>query len=131
MRRRHFLQAAAVGAVSALTSFRSASAQMRRMPGAAMGGMTPRSRTTGSGWPTGLPLRRLGILEDTSPAVEEFKGALVAALIVGITDTFGRMLWPQMFGDLVGNIVANSSVYILMALVIAVRPAGLFGKHAR
>lgn len=63
--------------------------------------------------------------------VGSLKGALVAALIVGLTDTFGRMLWPQLFGELVGNIVANSSVYILMALVIAVRPVGLFGKHAR
>ena len=65
MRRRHFLQAAAAATVSVLSSFRSASAQMRRMPGAAMGARTPRSWLTGSGWPTGLPLRRLGILEDT------------------------------------------------------------------
>ena len=94
MRRRHFLQAAAAGTVSALTSLRSASAQMRRMPGAAMGGMTPRSRTTGSVWPTGLPLRRLGILEDTSPAADEFKGKLVAAPFYA-SAIFGRTteLW--------------------------------------
>jgi len=94
MRRRHFLQAAAAGTVSALTSLRSASAQMRRMPGAAMGGMTSRSRTTGSVWPTGLPLRRLGILEDTSPAADEFKGKLVAAPFYA-SAIFGRTteLW--------------------------------------
>ena len=55
--------------------------------------------------------------------------ALIASLAVGITDTFGRMVWPQVFGELVGNIVANSAVYILMALVIAIRPAGLFGTQ--
>jgi bilirubin oxidase len=53
---------------------------MRRSPtGAGMGGMMRRSPTTGSIWPTGLPLRRLGILEDTSPAVGEFEGTLAAA----------------------------------------------------
>ena len=94
MRRRHFLQAAAAGAVSALSSFRSASAQMRRMPGAAMGARTPRSWLTGSGWPTGLPLRRLGILEDTSLAADEFEGRLVAAPFNAAT-IFGRTteLW--------------------------------------
>ncbi|MSQ71627.1 MAG: branched-chain amino acid ABC transporter permease [Betaproteobacteria bacterium] len=63
--------------------------------------------------------------------VGSLKGALYASLAVGIIDTFGRMLWPQMLGTMVGNIVANSAVYILMAIVIAVRPAGLFGQHGR
>jgi len=92
MRRRRFLQAAAAGTVSALASLRSASAQMRGLPGAAVGGMPRRSSTTGSTWPTGLPLRRLGILEDTSPAAGEFEGRLVAAphpasLVSGHTTT--------------------------------------------
>jgi bilirubin oxidase len=53
---------------------------MRRSPtGAGMGGMMRRSPTTGSIWPTGLPLRRLGILEDTSSAAGEFEGTLAAA----------------------------------------------------
>ncbi len=61
--------------------------------------------------------------------VGSLKGALYASLAVGLIDTFGRMAWPQILGPLVGNIVANSAVYILMAMVIAVRPAGLFGQH--
>lgn len=60
--------------------------------------------------------------------IGSLKGALVASLLVGLTDTFGRMVWPELLGQLVGNIVANASVYILMALVIALRPTGLFGK---
>jgi FtsP/CotA-like multicopper oxidase with cupredoxin domain len=79
MRRRRFLQAAAAGAVSALTFLQSASAQMRGMPGAGMDGLMRRSQPTGSIWPTGLPLQPLGILENTSTAAGEFAGTLVAA----------------------------------------------------
>ena len=76
----------------------------------------------------GDPLLILALAVVVIGGVGSLKGALVASLAVGIIDTFGRMLWPQLFGELVGNIVANSAVYILMALVIALRPTGLFGK---
>lgn len=79
----------------------------------------------------GDPLLILALAVVVIGGVGSLKGALVAALAVGVIDTFGRMLWPQLFGELVGNIVANAAVYILMALVIAVRPVGLFGKNAR
>jgi branched-subunit amino acid ABC-type transport system permease component len=29
----------------------------------------------------------------------------------------------------VGNIVSNAAIYILMAMVIAIRPSGLFGRQ--
>ena len=94
MRRRHFLQAAAAGTVLALTSLRSASAQVRGIPGIGMGGTMRRSSTTGSIWPTGLPLRRLGILEDTSPAAGEFEGTLVAApYLVSLVSGHTTELW--------------------------------------
>ncbi len=90
MRRRHFLQAAAAASVTALTSLRSASAQMRGTAGAGAGGMMRRPPPNGATWPTGLPLRRLAILEDTSLAADEFEATLVAAphfasLLVGRT----------------------------------------------
>ena len=44
-----------------------------------MGGMMGRWFTSGSAWPTGLPLRRLDVLANTSPVSEAFEGALVAA----------------------------------------------------
>jgi len=47
------------------------------------------------------------------------KGALVAALMIGLTDTFGQVYLPQ---------VAGMLVYLLMAAVLVFRPAGLFGK---
>ena len=57
------------------------------------------------------------------------RGALIASLFVGLLDTYGRMLWPQLLGEVAGNILANAAVYVLMALVIAWRPTGLFGRH--
>jgi branched-chain amino acid transport system permease protein len=47
------------------------------------------------------------------------KGALVAALLVGLVDTFGKVLLPQ---------VAGMLVYVLMAAVLLFKPEGLF-KH--
>ncbi|MBM3407087.1 MAG: branched-chain amino acid ABC transporter permease [Betaproteobacteria bacterium] len=77
----------------------------------------------------GDPLLILALAVVVIGGIGSLKGALVASLLVGLTDTFGRMVFPDLLGQLVGNIVANASVYILMALVIAIRPTGLFGKR--
>ena len=45
------------------------------------------------------------------------KGALIAALLVGLVDTFGKVLLPQ---------VAGMLVYVLMAIVLLYKPEGLF-----
>jgi branched-chain amino acid transport system permease protein len=45
------------------------------------------------------------------------RGALLAALLVGFVDTFGKVLFPQAAGVL---------VYVLMALVLLWKPDGLF-----
>jgi branched-chain amino acid transport system permease protein len=45
------------------------------------------------------------------------RGALIAALLVGFVDTFGKVLLPQVSGML---------VYVLMALVLLYKPEGLF-----
>ena len=45
------------------------------------------------------------------------RGALIAALLVGLVDTFGKVLLPQ---------VAGMLVYILMAAVLLWKPEGLF-----
>ena len=45
------------------------------------------------------------------------RGALAAALLVGVVDTFGKVLFPQAAGVL---------VYVLMALVLLWKPDGLF-----
>ncbi|MBS0441908.1 MAG: branched-chain amino acid ABC transporter permease, partial [Proteobacteria bacterium] len=45
------------------------------------------------------------------------RGALLAALLIGIVDTFGKVLLPQAAGVL---------VYVLMALILLWKPDGLF-----
>ena len=47
------------------------------------------------------------------------KGAMVASLMIGLADTFGQVLLPE---------VAGMIVYLLMAIVLVWRPAGLCGR---
>ena len=66
------------------------------------------------------------------------KGALVGALLVGMADTLGRVLLPELFGlmfrpsvaDGVGGAVGSMVIYLLMAGVLLLRPRGLFGARA-
>ncbi len=46
-------------------------------------------------------------------------GALVAALLIGLADTFGKVLIPQ---------AAGITVYVLMAAILLWRPEGLFRR---
>jgi branched-chain amino acid transport system permease protein len=55
------------------------------------------------------------------------KGAFVASLLVGLLDTYGRIFLPQLLGAAAGNALASMSVYLLMAVVVGIRPAGLLG----
>nr|AEX00412.1 ABC transporter permease [Comamonas testosteroni] len=66
--------------------------------------------------------------------VGSISGALVGSLLVGLVDTAGRAFLP-MFASMVlppgpatdvGNGVANILMYLLMAMVLAFRPMGLF-----
>jgi len=62
------------------------------------------------------------------------RGALVGALIVGIVDTLGRAFLKPMLGAMLsptageaaGPALASMLIYLLMAVVLALRPAGLF-----
>ncbi|MDH4189778.1 MAG: branched-chain amino acid ABC transporter permease [Betaproteobacteria bacterium] len=47
------------------------------------------------------------------------KGALLAALLIGLADTFGKVLLPEAAGML---------VYLLMAAILLWRPQGIFGR---
>jgi branched-chain amino acid transport system permease protein len=49
--------------------------------------------------------------------IGSIRGALLAALLIGLVDTFGKVLLPQASGVL---------VYVLMALVLLWKPDGLF-----
>ena len=47
------------------------------------------------------------------------RGALVAALLIGLADVFGQVVFPQ---------IAGMTVYLVMAAVLLWRPRGLFGS---
>ena len=49
--------------------------------------------------------------------IGSIRGALLAALLIGVVDTFGKVLLPEASGVL---------VYILMALILLWKPQGLF-----
>lgn len=68
--------------------------------------------------------------------IGSIKGAIVGSLLVGLTDSLGRAYLPVILralmsnsaADAVGAALASMLIYILMALVLAFRPQGLFGK---
>jgi branched-chain amino acid transport system permease protein len=64
-------------------------------------------------------------------------GAFYAALLVGVVDTMGRVYLPMLLrlvaersiADAAGPALASMSIYLLMALVLALRPQGLFSAR--
>jgi branched-chain amino acid transport system permease protein len=57
------------------------------------------------------------------------KGALTAALLIGLVDTFGKVLQLEVAGIRLLPELAGVAPYLLMALVLLWRPEGLFGKR--
>ena len=70
--------------------------------------------------------------------VGSIRGAFVAALLVGLVDTVGRSLISDVShvalsasaSARVGPAVASMLIYLVMAAILAVRPAGLFPARA-
>ena len=57
------------------------------------------------------------------------KGAMVAALLVGLIDTFGKVMVFDIFGVNIFPEMAGMSIFALMALILMFRPQGIFGKE--
>lgn len=82
----------------------------------------------------GEPVLILAFVVIVIGGIGSIKGALVGAVLVGLTDTMGRFLLPQLFGlvmnpsqaGLVGGALASMLIYIVMAVILAMRPQGLF-----
>jgi branched-chain amino acid transport system permease protein len=51
--------------------------------------------------------------------IGSIKGAFIGAMLIGLADTFGKVLLPDF---------ASMAVYATMALVLLWRPQGLFGQ---
>lgn len=69
--------------------------------------------------------------------VGSVRGALVGALLIGMTDAFGRAyiplamhsILPAQISDPLSSGLVSSSIYILMAVVLLFRPQGLLGNR--
>ncbi len=59
------------------------------------------------------------------------KGAMAAALLIGLVDTFGKVVEFEIGGFRVLPELAGMSVFVMMAIVLLWRPEGLFGKRLR
>ena len=57
------------------------------------------------------------------------KGAMVAALLVGLIDTFGKVTTFHIFGVNIFPEMAGMSIFALMALILMFRPQGIFGRE--
>jgi branched-chain amino acid transport system permease protein len=66
----------------------------------------------------GEPILILSLVVTVIGGIGSVRGAFIAALSVGIVDTFGRVLLPPAIGSMI--------IFVFMALFLAYRPQGLF-----
>jgi branched-chain amino acid transport system permease protein len=70
--------------------------------------------------------------------VGSIRGAFVAGILLGLVDTLSRAFLPSLLrqvmpgseADALGIGIASMGIYLLMAIVLLVRPKGLFGATA-
>ena len=56
------------------------------------------------------------------------KGAMIASLLIGLVDTFGKVVTLEIGGFKVLPELSSMTVYLLMAAILLWRPEGLFGR---
>lgn len=86
----------------------------------------------------GEPVLILAFVVVVIGGIGSIKGALIGALLVGMIDTLGRFLLPKLFaltmgasqGATAGAAVASMLIYIVMAIILALRPQGLFPANS-
>ena len=84
----------------------------------------------------GEPVLILAFVVIVIGGIGSIRGAFVGALLVGLTDTLGRVLLPIGFGTFmdasaatsVGSSLSSMLIYLLMAGVLIFKPSGLFGR---
>jgi branched-chain amino acid transport system permease protein len=57
------------------------------------------------------------------------KGAMVASILIGLVDTFGKILHLEVGGVRLLPELSSMTVYLLMAIVLLWRPEGIFGRR--
>ncbi|WP_294621253.1 branched-chain amino acid ABC transporter permease [uncultured Roseovarius sp.] len=86
----------------------------------------------------GEPVLILAFVVIVIGGIGSIKGALIGAILVGLTDTLGGLLLPELFklfmeasaASTTGSALASMLIYILMACVLIWKPQGLFGGQA-
>ncbi|MCB5412366.1 branched-chain amino acid ABC transporter permease [Pseudogemmobacter faecipullorum] len=86
----------------------------------------------------GEPVLILAFVVIVIGGIGSVKGALIGALLVGMVDTMGKAFLPGLLAQVtdaasaktMGAGLASVMIYILMALVLVLRPQGLFGAKA-
>lgn len=85
----------------------------------------------------GEPVLILAFVVIVIGGIGSVKGALIGAILVGLTDRLGSIFLPEFFklfmdgsaATSLGSSLASMSIYILMAVVLMIRPTGLFGDR--
>lgn len=85
----------------------------------------------------GEPVLILAFVVIVIGGIGSIKGALYAAILVGLVDTMGRFLLPKLFALVIpasqasttGTAVASMLIYIVMAIILTFRPKGLFAAE--
>ena len=84
----------------------------------------------------GEPILILAFVVIVIGGLGSIKGALIGSILVGVTDTIGRIFLPEFLkvfmepasATSVGSSIGSMLIYILMALILIIKPSGLFGK---
>lgn len=70
----------------------------------------------------GEPVLILALVVTVIGGIGSIKGAFIAAILIGVVDTFGRVLLPPALGSML--------IFMMMAAILAWRPRGLFPVHS-
>ncbi len=83
----------------------------------------------------GEPVLILAFVVIVIGGIGSIKGALIGALLVGLTDTLGSIFLPELLklvtdpstATSIGSSLSSMAIYILMGAILIWRPTGLFG----
>src|SRR5258708_33149928 len=81
----------------------------------------------------------LGFVVIVVGGIGSIRGAFLAAIIVGLIDTLGRAFLPDLLRRILSSAAASTAapalssmlIYLLMAIVLVLRPEGLFPANRR
>ena len=85
----------------------------------------------------GEPILILAFVVIVIGGIGSIKGAFIGSILVGVTDTIGRVFLPSFLklfmensdATSIGSSIGSMLIYILMALILLIKPSGLFGKN--